>query len=542
MMVQGRTDKPMTQLDEAVTDAAARPAPPANTARTFTSNAMLSIARLLLSTAVGFVLPSFLVHHLPVTTYAAWVLILQMSAYVGYLDFGIQTGIAKYVAEFDARGDAEGAGHRASAGMAMLLLVSAVGCVLTVVLAWQVPRIFHDMPPGLYHDVRIGLIWVGISTCVNLFCGIFNAIFTGLQRFAVPTVLSLVNRVLFVAVVLTAVALHGSLAAMGLAVAAVNVLTGLLNFVAWKRWAGSVRLRLAGLDYAAVRTMIGYCSTLAVWTVGMLCVSGLDLTIVGRWDYGQTGFYSIGTAPTNFMIAIMGAAMAPLMPAASALSVHRTPEGMGQVLARITRYSSTLLLVSGLPLMVGGYWLLRVWVGATYAFHVLPYLRILVLANVVRNLCAPYASMVVGTGSQRFAMATSLGEALVNLSASVYLVRHIGAIGVAYGTLLGSFVSVGMHFAVSMHYTRTQFAIGRLRLFGAGIGRPLLVAAPSLLLVTRWWVPGAPAMGAGLWSLWLLSSVAVVWLAALSAGERLSLLGVLRTRVRKARFAAAGAR
>jgi O-antigen/teichoic acid export membrane protein len=533
----------MTQLDETAMAraAAAPPAPPANTAKTFTSNAMLSIGRLLLSTAVGFVLPSFLVHHLPVTTYAAWVLILQMSAYVGYLDFGIQTGIAKYVAEFDARGDADGAGRRASAGMAMLLLVSVLGCALTLVLAWQVPRIFHDMPQGLYHDVRLGLLWVGISTCLNLFCGIFNAIFTGLQRFAVPTVLALVNRVLFVAVVLAAVALHGSLATMGMAVAVVNVLTGLLNFGAWQRWAAHVRLRLVGLDFAVVRTMIGYCSTLAVWTVGMLCVSGLDLTIVGRWDYGQTGFYSIGTAPTNFMIAIMGAAMAPLMPAASALSVHRTPAGMGQVLARITRYSSTLLLVSGLPLMVGGYWLLRVWVGATYAVHVLPYLRILVLANVVRNLCAPYASMVVGTGSQRFAMATSVGEAVVNLCASVYLVRHIGAIGVAYGTLLGSFVSVGMHFAVSMHYTRRQFAIGRLRLFMVGIGRPLLIAAPSLLLVARWWSPGAPEMGPGLWVAWLFSSLAVIWLMALNAAERNALIDGVRSRVGHVRVTTTGA-
>jgi O-antigen/teichoic acid export membrane protein len=533
----------MTQLDETATAraAAAPPAPPANTAKTFTSNAILSIGRLLLSTAVGFVLPSFLVHHLPVTTYAAWVLILQMSAYVGYLDFGIQTGIAKYVAEFDARGDADGAGRRASAGMAMLLLVSVLGCALTLALAWQVPRIFHDMPPGLYHDVRLGLLWVGISTCLNLFCGIFNAIFTGLQRFAVPTMLALVNRVLFVAVVLATVALHGSLATMGMAVAVVNVLTGLLNFGAWQRWAAHVRLRLVGLDYAVVRTMIGYCSTLAVWTVGMLCVSGLDLTIVGRWDYGQTGFYSIGTAPTNFMIAIMGAAMAPLMPAASALSVHRTPEGMGQVLARITRYSSTLLLVSGLPLMVGGYWLLRVWVGATYAVHVLPYLRILVLANVVRNLCAPYANMLVATGSQRFAMFGATGEALLNLGASIYLARHMGAIGVAYGTLLGSFVSVGMHFAVSMHFTRTQFAIGRARLLAVGIGRPLLIAVPSLLLVTRWWTTGAPAMGAGMWVLWAVSTAALAWMVGLQATERISLIGLVRSRMVRARPNGAGA-
>jgi len=484
----------------------------------------MNVGRLLISAAAGFVLPTFLIHRLPVTVYSAWVLILQLSAYVTFLDFGIQSGISKYVAEYEARDDSAGSSMRASAGLALLLMVSTAGVILTLILAWRVPSLFHAMPPELYRGVRNSLVLVGISASFALLCSIFASIFTGLQNYAVPTLLGTVNKLMFVAVVLTAVTYHGSLTTMAALVAIVNVTTGIMHFVAWRRLAKHVRLSLHGLDYGVLKKMVTYCSSLAVWTMAMLLVSGLDVTIVGRYDFGQTAFYSIATTPTNFLIGIISASLAPLMPTASALSVHRTTEQMGAVLARATRYASALLVVSALPLLVAGYWILRLWVGQGYAPQIVGYMRILVLANVVRMLCAPYANILVATDSQRVAVFGACAEALVNVNCSVYMVRHIGALGVAYGTLIGAFVSVGMHFALSMHFTYTKFAVTRARLFLSGIGRPLLIAIPSLILLPRWWSPLAPNFGLSTWLLWGLTSALLAWFLGLDPSERSALL------------------
>jgi O-antigen/teichoic acid export membrane protein len=481
---------------------------------------MMNVGRLLVSTAVGFILPSFLIHRLPVTTYSAWVLILQISAYVSYLDFGIQNGVSKYVAEYEARADRHGSSSRASAGLLLLLVVSLVGVVLTLLAAWKAPQLFHSMPPSVYHDVRLGLLLVGLSTSFNLLCSIFAAIFMGLQRFAVPTALGLLNRILFIAVVLITVFLHKGLAAMGAAVAIVNVTTGVMHFVAWRVLAEHVRLSLRRLDYAVVRKMVTYCSGLAVWSMAMLCISGLDVTLVARYDFTQTALYSIAATPTNFMIAIMGAVLAPLMPTTSALSVHRTPHQMGDLLTRATRYAATLLLLSGLPLLVAGYWVLRMWVGAAYAPQIFLYMRVLVVANIVRNLCAPYASMLVATDTQRVAIAGAIAEAASNLGCSIYFARHFGAIGVAYGTLIGAFVGVGVHFGWNMRSTYSQFSVSRLRIFWTGMGQPALLALPSLLILPRWWVTGRPQLGVTGWMAWAGSTLLLGWFVSLDASGR----------------------
>ncbi|HTV81011.1 MAG TPA: polysaccharide biosynthesis C-terminal domain-containing protein [Acidobacteriaceae bacterium] len=517
---------------QAIAEAVHTEGRPHGTAATFAQNSIMNLGRLFVTAAIAIVLPGYLTRRLSVTTYSAWVLILQLGAYVSYLDFGIQSGIAKFVAEYEAKKDTDGASLRASVGLALMLIASTVGLALTLALAWQVPQLFHDMPAALYRDARLSILFVGVSLSFGLLCSIFPSIFFGLQRYAVPTVILLTNRLLYAAVLVAAVARQQSLAVMGALVAIVNIVTGLLHFEAWRRWACTIRLRLHGLDGSVVRKMLGYCSSLAIWTVGMLCVSGLDVIIVGRYDFRQTAFYSVAALPTGFVTSIVGAALAPLMPSMSALSVLRSPGELGVLLARATRYTSVILLLSGLPLLVAGYWILRVWVGPIYASHAISYLRILVLANILRCTCLPYANMLVATNSQRIAVAGVIAEAITNVGCSIYLAGRIGAIGVAYGTLVGAFVSVGAHFIINMRYTMAKFTISRMRLFLTGLVRPATIAVPSLLLITFWWSSAAPAFNQQIWLGWGLGTLILAWLVGLKAMERDALVGFVGRWVR----------
>jgi O-antigen/teichoic acid export membrane protein len=501
-------------------------------AATISRNIVASLARVVAVSLIALVLPAYLTHHLPVTTYAAWVLILQLGAYVSYLDLGIQTGVSKFVAEYNARGDQTGAGHHASAGLALMIFAGTLGLACTLILAWQVPRLFSRMPSNLYPDVRISVALVGFSLSLGLICAVYSAVFLGLQRYGIPMTISIVNRASFALVVLAVVALHGSLAAMGLAVALVNTATGLLQVVAWRRKASHIRISTRLVNFHVLNVVARYCSLQSIWTVAMLCVTGLDVAIVGHFDYVQTAYYSIATLPTSFALAIIGSMMGPLMPASSAMSTHRSAVEMGDLLARITRYSTVILLLTGLPLMVCGFPLLRLWVGPAYALHTLKYLRILVLANVIRNLCAPYATMIAATGRQGAATTTAISEAVVNLGSSIYLASRFGAIGVALGTLLGSFVSVALHFAITMHFTHGTLAISRLRLFLTGFLQPGIIAIPSLLLLPLWWSPDHLQLAPGPAIVWGLGTLALAWCLGLSREERSGLMALSESRLK----------
>ncbi|HVI07343.1 MAG TPA: polysaccharide biosynthesis C-terminal domain-containing protein [Candidatus Binatia bacterium] len=497
---------------------------------TLARNSAANVARLGVISLVALFLPAYLTHHLAVETYGAWVLIMQMGAYVGYLDFGVQTAVSKYIAEYEARGDMAGCGRCASAGLAIMLAACGIGIVLTGVLALIIPELFQKMPAGQFHAVRIGILFVGTSLSINLASSVYSAIFLGLQRYQVPMITTIISKLAYAIAVCVSVYMHAGLASMGAAVAGANLLGAAAQVIAWRKLASHVHVGLGAVDWPMLRQMLGYCGVLTIWSVCMLFVSGIDLTIVGHYDFGQTAFYSIALSPTNFILMLIGAMLGPLLPAASALSTERTAQQMGDILVRATRYATVILLGSGLPLIVLGYWVLRLWVGANYAEHSIRFLRILLLANIIRNLCSPYATMVVATAKQRVATAAAVTEALVNLVASIWLAKYYGALGVALGTLIGSLLGVLLHFAVSMRYTR-NISPSRMQLLAKGMLRPAAMAIPSVLLLPLWWHSAPPVNQWILWTLWAISTLLLAWLVSMSSEDRQLLAGLARRRL-----------
>jgi O-antigen/teichoic acid export membrane protein len=496
-------------------------------ARSVASNSIANVIRLAVTSLVAILLPAYLTHRLPVKTYAAWVLILQLSAYVGYLDFGVQTAVSKYIAEYEAKQDTVGCNRSASVGLVIMLVAGGLGVLLTLALAWLVPNVLSTMPHSLYHDVRLSVVFVGVSLSASLVSSVFVAIFIGLQRYRVPMVITIVSRLLSGAVICVTVASHGSLVIMGAAVGCMNILTAFLQFMAWRKMAYHVRISVHSIDAPTLAKMSKYCAVLTVWSVCMLFVSGLDVTIVGHYSFHETAYYSIATSPTTFLLTITAALMGPLLPATSALSVHRSCTQMGDILLRSTRYAAIILLLTGLPMVVAGYVILRAWVGPTYAVHSIQLLRLLVVANIVRNLCAPYATMVVAMSKQRVATASALTEGIVNLVSSIFLARRAGALGVAIGTLLGAAAGVAMHFGISMRYTQSSLALPRTQLLVKGIVRPASIAVPSALLFPRWCHTGPPSIDTRLYVVWFVSTLLLAWFVGMSREDRALVLQVI---------------
>ena len=69
-------------------------------------NAAANVIRGGAASVVAIALPPFLARLMSADSYGAWSLVLQLSAYVGYLDFGIQTAVGRFVAHANEKGDA----------------------------------------------------------------------------------------------------------------------------------------------------------------------------------------------------------------------------------------------------------------------------------------------------------------------------------------------------------------------------------------------------------------------------------------------------
>ena len=138
----------------------------------------------------------------------------------------------------------------------------------------------------------------------------------------------------------------------------------------------------------------------------------------------------------------------------------------------------------------------------------------------------------MATGKQHLATVASIVEACVNIVLSIWLVQKIGAIGVALGTLIGAFVSIGLHWLVSIPRTQATISISRPRLLNQGVLRPLLVIAPFLAAIPFWqklnMLPAPPAILA----ICIILTIAIAWWVSLTAQDRRDFGAVLHRAIK----------
>ena len=256
---------------------------------------------------LAFVLPRLLVHRLSPAEYSAWVLILQIGAYIFLLDLGLQTAVGKLVAEYDAVGDRSASSRTLSSSVSILCASAAVGavdgCPYRVAGASTLSpdaRRAHRRCAG-WHPW-----WLACRLCSPLPFGSFLATFTGLQSYGFPTALATASRILTTAGLALLLLLHGTLIQMVWLIAVFNIATAIAQFLGWRRYAREfVGFSFRLVDHESVYRLFKYGSALSIWTVANLFVSGLDMVIVGHYDFGNTGYYGIATSASNFMLLVV---------------------------------------------------------------------------------------------------------------------------------------------------------------------------------------------------------------------------------------------
>jgi len=444
-------------------------------------NAAANVVRGGAAAFVAVFLPPFLTRLMPSDAFGAWSLVLQLSAFVGYLDFGIQTAVGRFVAHSNEKCDAELRDRIVSTSFAALTAAGALAIGASAGIVALLPHIFRQMPAVLIGDVRVAFLLVAVSLAVGLPASVFNGIFVGLQRNEVPAAVVGASRIVGAICLILVVRQGGTLVAMGTTVATVNLATYGVQYWLYRRLGGSTRLSRKLVSITTGRELSSYCLSLTVWSFATLLVLGLDVTLVGFFDFRSVAYYAVAATVITFILGLQNAIFGALLPVAAVLDARGNTSELGAILVSTTRYGMFLLLASGVPLLLAAGPVLSAWVGPEYAIHASVILRVLVIANIIRLSAVPYANLLVGTGQQRLVTISPLVEGFSNLVVSVILGALWGAVGVAVGTVVGSAVGILCNFLYNMPRS-SRIAATRFDYLVNGYLRPLVCVSPFFLV------------------------------------------------------------
>lgn len=401
----------------------------------FARNAVANWVALLFIAVVGFFLSPYVVQQLGATRYGVWSLLAGLLGYLGLLDLGVRQAVNRYVARHHATGDHGESSSIVSAAIKLFSLLGLLAILLSLALAFVAPLLFN-IPPALVGDTRVILVIGGLTAAVTLMGGVFGGVVTALERFDVNCYLDiLVTSARTVAIVAALREGHGLVA-----LAAIHLGASLLNcgafWLAAHRLYGDLRLRLRGPLSAYMRTILAFGASLSViYLLSALTLYSDAVVIAAFLPIEAVAFFAIAGSLVGYAKEMPKSLAFLMTPRVSALtSTGRS--GLADEIVAVSKFATLVAAPVAATFVVRGESFITLWMGAAYGPVSGEVLKVLAIAFWLEATRSVVIHSLTGMGKQRAVIPGLALEAAGKIALSVALVRPLGIVGVALGTLI----------------------------------------------------------------------------------------------------------
>lgn len=457
--------------------------------RRLLKNSAANVASGAANAILALLLPPVLVRHLSADVFSTWSVVLQIAAIVNLFGFGVQVAVGRYVAHCTASGQERLRQEIVSTAFAVLWSSALLAVGVLLVLAVFTPLLFPGMPQALHGPARLALLLVGASFAFSLPASVAAGVFTGFQRNELPAYVVVGSRIAIAAALVVTASLTGDLVDMAFAYAVINVAAAGVQLWLLHRIYPEIAFRRNAVTRQAARELVSYCTSLTIWSLGMLAIGGLDSVIAGRIDFHWAGYFAVAGSIVTIIVGVQAALLQPLVAVSAQLHSQGARDRLGELLIEATRTNALFFALSVLPLYLAGAPLLELWLGEPFAREVLPVAQVLLLGIYARQTLAPFATILLGTGEQRLVIVTVVYEGATKLILSIALGSLLGPIGVALGTLAGGLICLASNMVINFPRV-TGFTTDVPRFLVHGIAMPTLVMAPMVAIAWSEWSLG----------------------------------------------------
>ena len=134
--------------------------------RRYTRNVSFNQANLVVGVLIGLFMSPFIVRQLGDTGNGYWSLVVTITAYFGYFDLGLQSGVSHYVTRHLADGDRSKLNEKFNSALTVLLGIGVLAAAASLVIAAALPALFK-LPEEAQEPVRTALLLIGFVTAAK---------------------------------------------------------------------------------------------------------------------------------------------------------------------------------------------------------------------------------------------------------------------------------------------------------------------------------------------------------------------------------------
>ena len=447
---------------------------------TLLRNVLSNWVSYLVTAVIGFLLAPLIVHSLGKTGYGLWSLVLSLTGYFGLLDLGIRSSVGRFVARHAALDNDLDVNRTVSTAFFMLLTGGVLALVATTLVVVTGIGRFH-LEPEYADSARIALLITGLNMSCILPLSVFSAVLIAFDRFDVVSGITMFCELMRAALVIASLRLGYSLPGLAL----VTLIVTAIQYSAMFLFVGSVRpqlrIRPSLASFGVCRELFSFGIFRFVWVLAMQLIFYSDAMVIGMFlNAAAIAEFSVAGTLISYGRNAVSLMTDTLYPTATRL--HAKEDLLG--LQRLLIMGTTFALMTALPICIGLIFLGRqfivLWMGDAYASSAV-ILTILALPQFASMSQYATALILAGMAKHRIPACLVLAEGVCNIILSILLVRKLGLVGIALGTViphvLFAIVIIPLYALRTLHLGIGEYLLG-------AYVRPLICAFPAALADT----------------------------------------------------------
>ena len=419
-------------------------------------NTILNFGGLSLPLVVGVAVMPIITQNLGATRFGLLGLTLALLEYSGLFDFGLGRATTRHVAERLALGDRE-VSHLVVGSVLGQLALGSLGGVLFAfaapILANHVFVIPDAMKPESVSVFRV----LGALIPATLLLVALRGVLEAAHRFDLSNAIRVPSSLASFLIPAIASGHRYTLPAIMVMLFFSRIVFCTMMVIAVRRAIPTLRWRLPD-DWSMLTPLLAFGGWMSVSNVISPLLVYLDRFMLGAFvGLSAVGYYTAPFDGVIRMLIVPGSLVNALFPSISGMHATGDSAGLKRVFSKALRNVSLILAGPALALMLFGPFLLRLWLGETFADQGGTAVRILALGVLMNSLGHIPSSFIIAVGRPDVNAKFHMLELMIHLPLAWWLITRFGITGAASAWTIRVTIDAGLLFFASGRI------LGRLR-------------------------------------------------------------------------------
>jgi O-antigen/teichoic acid export membrane protein len=495
--------------------------------RKLLSGSVLGVVQLVAAAVVSFFLMSFLVHRLGDRVYGFWSLAVAFIGYYGLLDLGMSSAVSQYICIAIGRKDPVECRAVFNAALRIQSLFGGIALLATVIAAFATPWFCRD-PADAHLFARVIAI-LGVTAAVGFPTRVYVGLLEAELRFDIQSWLGIAGLALRTGLIIWAIQAGGGLLALAwMTLFATLPITALQIWFA-RREAPWAKIEGSSIESERLKSLSSYSIYTFVSMIANALRFQIDPIVISAFiGLAAVTHYRVASVFMAYYVNLIISSTSMFQPLLSRLYGAGDRSGLEKVFFFATKVSLSISVFIGFSLIFWGKPFVSRWMGARYddAYWPMVVLSLAVFLDVGQS---PSINLLYATFKHRSYTYVNLAEGVINLLFSLALVRPLGILGVALGTLIAAVLIRVMVqpfvvcAAAGLHYG------GYMRFLGGNLLRCSCLVSAAIAISAWGLRPSYPYLISSAICATALYAVGS-WFIVFNAGEREHLLAALTNR------------